>query len=521
MTIGIIASNELWVSIILERICSQKNKNILHIVPKSRKSTEGIGDTENMSRSHDYIEEIANKYNIPILEICSINHIDYYNNLRRSSIDYVFCLGDVEEPKEDLLTIENLNFIGLSSDVGKDVSQILLNKKNNCNLFFEKITQMTGNKSIVAQRNIDIGSDDASIYSKIGAAVAEMVFETIETVNKNKALIEGDIKSNSNVEKKGDRDIQILTKQESDDWDDFVKSSEQGCIFSSSLWLDTLNLPWKAYCFGTDKKDIRSAILLIFDENGRSIFPDFTPFFSVLLGNIKQTTRSGQDEAIIKSISHIIEVINRKYKRICIACHPLFIDLRPFLWSTFLEKKQYKTYVKYTYIINPVEGGENLYEKLNKNIRYSIRKGYEYSFSIMKNENFDKFLKLYIHTFKRQGIIVSETTLNLVRRIYENICLTGNGCLYIAEKGNTFLSACMFIWDKKTSYYLFGANSEEGRKSNVSYALLWEAIKIQLEKELAVDFVGCNSPDRARFKRHYNGVLTPYYMIQRTTEEST
>ena len=513
MKIGIIASNELWVSLILERICSSKKENIRHIVPRIREETENSGDKQ---ESHDYIEEIANNYNIPILEIGSIINIDFYNKLRRSSIDYVFCLGNVGEPKEDLLTIENLTFVNLSSDVGKDLSQILVNKRNNCNLFFEK----TGNKSIAAQRNIDIylDSDDASIYSKIGAAVAEMVSETIETANKNKALKERQIKSHSIVEKRGNPGIHILTEEEKDDWDDFVESSEQGCIFSSSLWLDTLHLPWKAYCFGTDKKDIRAAILLIFDETGRSVFPDFTPFFSVLLGTINKTTRSGKEEAIIKNLPPIIEVINRRSKRICIACHPSFIDLRPFLWSTFLEKNPYNTSVKYTYIINSVDDGEDFYEKLDKNIRYCIRKGHEHSFFTIKNEKFDEFIELYIHTFKRQGFNVSETTLNLIRRIYEDICLTGNGCLYIAEKGNTFLSACMFIWDKKTSYYLFGANSEEGRKSNVGHALLWDTIKMQLEKGLAVDFAGCNSPDRARFKRRYGGVLTPYYLIQRTTE---
>jgi hypothetical protein len=520
MKIGIIASNEFWISIILERICSQEKENIRHIVSRIRKGTENLGDNGYKQESHDYIGEIANKYNIPILEIGSINHIDYYNKLRRSSIDYVFCLGIVEEPKDDLLSIENLTFVNLSSDIGQDFSQILLSKKKNCNIFFEKINN-TENKSIIAKRKIGIYPDEmaTSIYSKIGAVVAEMIPEAMETVNKNKALIEGRIGSNSNVEKKSNLGIHILTEEEKDDWDDFVNSSEQGCIFSSSLWLDTLNMPWKAYCFGNGKRDIRAAILLIFDENNGCIFPDFTPFFSVLLGNIKRTTRAGQEEAIIKNLTPIIEVINRKYKNICVACHPSFIDLRPFLWSTFLEKNPYNTYVRYTYVVNPIENEKHFYEKLDKNVRYSIRMGNEYGFSIIKNKNFDDFLELYIHTFKRQEIILSEKTLNLVKRIYENICLRGNGCLYIAEKESRFLSMCMFIWDKKCSYYLFGANSEEGRKSNVGYALLWEAIKVQLEKGLIVDFVGCNSPDRARFKRRYNGVLTPYYLIQRTTEQ--
>ena len=500
MKTAILASSSFWTAKIIKTICSLCDVKLIGYIPE-------FPNNDNQTNE---------KLNIPIFAIDNINNIDLINKLKRSKIEYVFCIGIDDQLKDNISATGNLTFMNLSSDIGQDFSQILSNEKDSYNIFFETKSNV-GINSIINKKICCVPTREivTSTGSKINEAVTEMILEIIKTIDMNKTTTESDIQLSDKVTLAHKSGIYVLTNKDKNDWDDFVNASEQGCVFSSSLWLDTLNMPWKAYCFGNGKKDIKAAILLIFDDNNECIFPDFTPFFSVLISNIKKATQSGKDEAIIKYLTPIIEELNRKYGEIRITCHPTFIDLRPFLWSTFLEKSTYDFFIKYTYIINSKENENILFEKLDKKTRYSIKMGTKYNFTIVKNNNIEEFVELYLHTFERQGITVPETRLDIIKKIYENICLTGNGCLYVAKKEKRLLSACMFIWDKKCSYYLFGANSEEGRKSNVGHALLWEIIKIQLKKGLAVDFVGCNSPERARFKRSFNGTLTPYYLLQR------
>ena len=73
-------------------------------------------------------------------------------------------------------------------------------------------------------------------------------------------------------------------------------------------------------------------------------------------------------------------------------------------------------------------------------------------------------------------------------------------------------AAAFFVWDNKTSYYLFGA-SDPAHRSNGAMSIvitecIWRSKKLEHQY---VDFVGINSPQRGEFKGSFGGSPTPYF----------
>jgi len=88
----------------------------------------------------------------------------------------------------------------------------------------------------------------------------------------------------------------------------------------------------------------------------------------------------------------------------------------------------------------------------------------------------------------------------------------GFGRLAICEFEGKPASASLFLYDKKRSYYLFGANNPDYRNTGASTKLMVDFIFDTKKRGLnEVDFIGVNSPNRGDYKISFNAGIKSYY----------
>jgi len=122
--------------------------------------------------------------------------------------------------------------------------------------------------------------------------------------------------------------------------------------------------------------------------------------------------------------------------------------------------------------------------------------------------------RLHELTFRRQGLTRSELESRVVSEIARSAIEGGYGQIGIASMGNKVVSACLFLWDGHTAYYLIGANDPEYRASGAGTFVLLSMISRAFDAGLSeVDFVGANSPNRGDYKVSFNASLRPCYSL--------
>ncbi|MBE3143547.1 MAG: hypothetical protein IMZ61_06450 [Planctomycetes bacterium] len=249
-------------------------------------------------------------------------------------------------------------------------------------------------------------------------------------------------------------------------WEQFVKESPQGTLFSSPKWCCLFPDPFVIYgCF---KGNELQGGLIGFNTS-KGFFSGGYPCtqFQGIITKPGFESKYGITEALISVLPAKSTVVNSYYAT----------DIRPFLWA------DWKPLVRYTYLIQNPD-----LSKLEKDTRYDITHN---SDTVTAGDIFS-FYKLYEQTFKRKGLPVPVTS-SWMLKFYE---------LFEPAIKTTEHNAALIIQDDKRAYYLFGAS--DGSRSSAK--VVWETIKDHKE----VDTVGANSRDIALYKRGFGGVLTPY-----------
>lgn len=192
--------------------------------------------------------------------------------------------------------------------------------------------------------------------------------------------------------------------------------------------------------------------------------------------------------------------------------YPGFTNWLPLYW------KGYKQTTAYTYIIEDLTDLSRIFSEFKENVRREIRKA-------EKNITIHNALdagQLYAHKVKTYNATGQSLNIPLeyVNNIVDFVSRKKSGELLEArdENGNVHASA-IFVWDNKTTYYLFGSSNPENKNSGAMSLLMWEAIKRSFAKSVQFNFEGSMIEEVERFFRGFGARQVPYFIIRKTNSK--
>lgn len=309
----------------------------------------------------------------------------------------------------------------------------------------------------------------------------------------------------------------VFTTHETDaEWDSFVATSPQGSIFSDSCYLCATGKPYSRFLVKTLLGEVLAGVAVM--EDGRAMhtapYP-FTPYQGILFsGAFSAQSDHKRVTNEFRLTNFIIQGLIDHYGNFSMSLSPSFVDLRPFLWYNYhdITAPRFIISNRYTAMLDL---SKFQLEHYLKSIRTVRRQEYNKSKAkIYETDDIALFIDLYLKTFKRQGIDVSEAHLSLIRRICCSSLTKGYGRLSLASIDDKVASMALFIYDLRCAYYLFGANDPDLRNSGASTALMVDNIRVMAEQGISwLDFVGVNSPNRGDFKLSFNPHLKAYHEV--------
>lgn len=122
---------------------------------------------------------------------------------------------------------------------------------------------------------------------------------------------------------------------------------------------------------------------------------------------------------------------------------------------------------------------------------------------------------LYRAAYKNKNRFFSSGDYQRIAALCESCISRGHGfTLGIRDQQHHLHAAGFFAIDDKRIYYLLGAPSPEGRKSNAVHALIDAVIRQYAGKELEFDFEGSDIPSVAAFYRKFSPEARQYCQVK-------
>ncbi len=311
-----------------------------------------------------------------------------------------------------------------------------------------------------------------------------------------------------------------------DAWDDLVRRSPQGTLFSERLYLKAAGRDHHLYWVkqGTETK---AGIALIVSDDGKSCELDDLVIYGGLLFDLdpkRQMVKRRHDAFQITEF--FIEQVARIYETIDVQLSPEFWDMRPFQWYRYRDQDKYKfsldlRYTSYFDIstLQDYVGREEespCFNNMETVRRYSVREARKKMGSIARVDNSDALIDFYRALMDRQGDTQSTAKLSSMKTVIDVLVRAGRGVVYhVLNSMGTVIYSIVYGWDAKRAYYLFGAGHPEISEPWQGTLAHWEAFK-DLAQRLnigEVDLEGVNSPQRGWFKLGFGGDLRPYYRV--------
>ena len=181
----------------------------------------------------------------------------------------------------------------------------------------------------------------------------------------------------------------------------------------------------------------------------------------------------------------------------------------PFMWSNFQLAS------RYSYIIDKNKNITEIYSSFRRNIKRAIKKASEV-LNIIEGNDLATFYKIHKMSFEKQKMQMPYS-FNTLNRVYE-ACIT-RGCskmLFVTDHKEQIHSVIYLIWDEDKMYAIAGGSNPNLLKSGAMCFLLFESIKIAIEKNLTFDFLGSHVKSIERLNRSFGARQMQYINIKKT-----
>jgi lipid II:glycine glycyltransferase (peptidoglycan interpeptide bridge formation enzyme) len=308
--------------------------------------------------------------------------------------------------------------------------------------------------------------------------------------------------------------IKEITEENAEKWDEFVKESPQGCIFSSFGWKKIIenSTPFTQKIFGAyDKEKLAGGVVLTEKKQlGHLVALNslLSPYQGFLLPGTTTSKISDQmskEHGVLKSLA---DFTKKRYSQVELNNAPNLTDLRPFILN------KWESNPRYTYYLD-ISSVTSLWSKFDGSVRRTIKKAQKQDFHVgVMNYRTSEIYSLLDMTFTKNGG-KNPIPENLVKGILESEILKKNRvCIGARSKEGNLISAIICLWDEKMAYYLIATTNPEFLSTGINSLLIWElAGFLQSMNIKKLDFIGANIPGIARFKECFNPELITFYSL--------
>ncbi|HEY8401232.1 MAG TPA: GNAT family N-acetyltransferase [Cytophagaceae bacterium] len=282
-------------------------------------------------------------------------------------------------------------------------------------------------------------------------------------------------------------------------------------LFLSYNWLNNTlgNEEWDVAIVMRGNEVIASFVYYIRKSYGHKILgnPPLTPYLGPWItypAGLKNSSRINFEKEILTSLIQQLP----PFDRFDLKFVPCISNWYPF----FL--KGFKGTTQYTYILKDLKNIELLYSNLNENIKRQIKKANKV-LSVRKSDTINN-----LYNIKSNAAQINKVPIGLnkhqLTKIYSTCQKYNCGeILEAVDSNGKIYASILYVWDKNTSYYLFGGIEPENRKSGAISLLLWEAIKLSSEKVNEFNFEGSMIESVEQYFRGFGGIQTPYFRINK------
>jgi hypothetical protein len=305
-------------------------------------------------------------------------------------------------------------------------------------------------------------------------------------------------------------------------WDNFVSRSPHGSVFVQSSFLQSTAWAFEQWWVKDEHDAILAAVLIPLGVNQqpiRHLLP-YAMYQGVMLapGYLALATHRRIPECM-DLVSHLVEEITARHPNLT-WCLPVgFEDLRPIQWHNYHQPEAgtFSIELRYTGRIDlrDIPTIDDFMSTVRPTRRWEYRKAMRQGMVAEASTDLDLLIDLHERTFERQGQIVPQENLQLLRGLAERALADGYGEMIVARtKEGDAASATLFLYDRYRAYYLVGANAPEFRNSYSGIFAFVEGVRRTLERGLReVDVCGLNSPNRGDFKTSFNAEPKSYFVV--------
>jgi hypothetical protein len=311
-------------------------------------------------------------------------------------------------------------------------------------------------------------------------------------------------------------EVRTLTEFDYRQWDHLVAHSEQGTVFHSSAWINTVAKMHKfdpviigVFSHGelTGGCSFFQTEVLRFYRKGTTEVT-LTPYGGVVIADRKSSHVRECETREHEVISLILEKIDTLHLiNVTLTNGPGMVDMRPFTQNGWKET------VKYCYIFNltgPVE------DQFSKKIRWSIHKAVKAGIIVRQQWNKDLYWDLTLNTYRKQGK-QPPFSRELFFSLLDQIENSGCGEMWIAETGDgDWAAAEVVLWNPHMAYRWQAASHADYKDTEAPTLLLSEIMKHLQERGFKrFNLMAANTPQFAKFISSFNPELVPYYSVQK------
>jgi len=312
--------------------------------------------------------------------------------------------------------------------------------------------------------------------------------------------------------------IEEIKSERAAEWDEFVRVSPQGSLFTTFTWKKILergtSFIQRIFAAFRGDKLIGGVVLTEKKQLGRKVALNalLSPYLGFLLAPAVSTKISERLSTEHEVLTNLAQFLEKKYAQIDLINNVALTDVRPFL------QRGWKAHARYTYCLD-ISDTNKLWNGFDGSVRRAIKKaeGTNLRHGIMEcgvEEIFDLLQK----TLTKKGDM-NPIPKSLVSAIIEAGELENQRIIVGArDSQNHLVSSIVCLLDERRAYYLIVVNDPEYLKTGTSSLLIWDlALHLSGISVRELDFIGGNIPAIARFKEGFNPCLKTHFRLEHWT----
>ncbi len=295
-----------------------------------------------------------------------------------------------------------------------------------------------------------------------------------------------------------------------DEWDRFVASSPQGCIFCRPWWLEAVAPGQHEFLVVRRGGRIAAGMPLAYHRKWgfRTIHtPQLTQTLGPLLGPPTSDNYEKQLSNEMELLGELVAAIPR-VAHTNIFCHPSFTNWLPFYWAG------YRQTTRYTYVIEDISDPERVFASFAHSKRKNVKKA-EKLVEVRQDMPPREFYDHHAASLRKQGDAINYS-YELFERIHRAAYERGAGKTWFAvDPEGRVHSAIFVIFDAQGAYYLLSTIDPEHRGSDSATLLVRDAIAYVSKHTKRFDFEGSMVQGVESSFRKFGAVQKPYFHLSR------